>query len=156
MHYWESITFESPQILSILGFKGIGDGTGYHIGYKCSSQIHIPLTEQKLVSDYPVDISSDIQLMFVYLDIIHHHIVGDAKAPLLRVLVTNRRVKTVACVLSNQVITKFSLTSIIKKLLVKNIQNVAVNIRTETGRLVPSAGAGGKVVLTLKLKQISS
>ena len=51
-----------------------------------------------------VDISSDIQLMFVYLDIIHHHIVGDAKAPLLRVLVSNRRVKTVACI-----------TSIIKK-----------------------------------------
>ena len=83
--------------------------------------------------------------MFVYLDIIHHHIVGDAKAPLLRVLVSNRRVKTVACV-----------TSIIKKILVNNIQNVAVNIRIETGRLVPSAGAGGKVVLTLKIKQISS
>ena len=94
MHYWERITSESPQILSILGFR-----TGYHIGYKCSSQIHIPLTEQKLVSDYPVDISSAIQLMFVYLDIIHHQIVGDAKAPLLRVLVTSRRVKTEACAL---------------------------------------------------------
>ena len=34
MHYWEGITFESPQIPSILGFKGIRDGTGYHIGYK--------------------------------------------------------------------------------------------------------------------------
>ena len=32
MHYWEGITFESPQILSILGFKGIRNGTGYHIG----------------------------------------------------------------------------------------------------------------------------
>ena len=28
MHYWESITFESPQILTILNFNGIRDGTG--------------------------------------------------------------------------------------------------------------------------------
>ena len=43
MHYWEDITFESPQILSILGFKGIRDGTGYHIGYKESNHIHSTL-----------------------------------------------------------------------------------------------------------------
>ena len=34
LHYWEGITFSSPQIPSLLGFKGVRDGTGYHIGYK--------------------------------------------------------------------------------------------------------------------------
>ena len=32
MHHWEDITFESPKIPRTLGFKGIRDGTGYHIG----------------------------------------------------------------------------------------------------------------------------
>ena len=34
----------------------------------------------------------------------------------------------------------------------KNIQSIAVNLRTETGRLVPFAGGEGKVVLTLKFQ----
>ena len=57
MHFWENSTFESPQIPSVLGFKGIRDGTGYHIGYKQSSHIHSTLTSQNLSSDYPVNIS---------------------------------------------------------------------------------------------------
>ena len=93
MHYWEVITFESPQIPSTLGFKGIRDGTGYHIGYKESSHIHSTLTSQNLISDYPVDISAGTQMMFIYLDIINYQMVGDTKAPLLRVIDTNRRVK---------------------------------------------------------------
>ena len=66
MHYWERITFGSPQILSILGFKCIRDGTGYHIGYKRSSQVHIILTTQNLISDYPDDMTAGTQLMFIY------------------------------------------------------------------------------------------
>ena len=50
MHYWEGITFESPQTRSILGFKGIRDGTGCHIGYKESSHIHCTLTSQNAQS----------------------------------------------------------------------------------------------------------
>ena len=87
MHYWEGITFESPQIPSILGFKGIRDGTGYHIGYKESSHIHSTLTSQNLISDYPVDISAGTQMMFTFLDIIRY------QASMLRVIDTNRRVK---------------------------------------------------------------
>ena len=54
---------------------------------------HSTLTSQNLISDYPVDISAGTQMMFIYLDIIHYQIVGDTKAPLLRVIDTNRRVK---------------------------------------------------------------
>ena len=72
--------FESPQISSILGFKDLRDGTGYHIGYKESSHIHSTLTSHNLISDYPVDISAGTQMMFIYLDIIHYQILGDTKA----------------------------------------------------------------------------
>ena len=93
MHYLEGITFESPQIPSILGFKGMRDGTGHHIGYKESSHIHSTLTSQNLTSDYHVDISSGTQMMFIYLDLILYQILTDTKAPLHRIIDTNRRVK---------------------------------------------------------------
>ena len=34
LHYWQGVTFSSPQFPSLLGFRGVRDGTGYHIGYK--------------------------------------------------------------------------------------------------------------------------
>ena len=51
--------------------------------------MHSTLTSENLISDYPVDISAGTQMMLIYLDIIHNQIVGDTKAPLLRVLDTN-------------------------------------------------------------------
>ena len=154
MHYWEGITFESPQIPSILGFKGLRDGTGYHIGYKESSHIHSTLTSQNLISDYPVDISAGTQMMFIYLDIIRYQIVGDTKAPLLRVIDTNRRVKNgYACSIEPNHRKVFSNLDY-KKLLVNNIQSIAVNLRTETGRLVPFAGGGGKSCFDFKISKV--
>ena len=41
------------------------------------------------------------------------------------------------------------------KLFVNNIQSIAVNLQTETGRLVPISGGGGKIVLTLKFQKFS-
>ena len=142
MHYWEGITFESPQIPSILGFKGIRDGTGYHIGYKESSHIHSTLTSQNFISDYPVDISAGTQMMFIYLDIIHYQIVGDTKAPLLRVCSIEPNHRKVFSNLDY------------KKLLVNNIQSIAVNLQTETGRLVPFAGGGGKSCFDFKISKV--
>ena len=94
-------------------------------------------------------------MMFIYLDIIHYQIVGDTKAPLLRVIDTNRRVKNgYVCSIEPNHRKVFSNLDY-KKLLVNNIQSIAVNLRTETGRLVPFARGGGKVVLTLKLQKFS-
>ena len=77
LHYWEDITFSSLQIPSLLEFKGVRDGTGYHIGYKQGSSKHSTFTTQDLDADYPVDESAGTQLMFIYLDIIHYQKEGD-------------------------------------------------------------------------------
>ena len=155
LHYWEGITFSSPQIPSLLGFKGVRDGTGYHIGYKQGSTKHSTFSTQDLIADYPVDVCAGTQLMFIYLDIIHYQIVGDTKAPLLRVIDTNRRVKNgYACTIEPNHRKVFSNLDL-KKLLVNNISNISVNLRTETGGLVPFAGEG-KVVLTLKFQKLSN
>ena len=80
------------------------------------------LTSQNLISDYPVDISAGTQMMFIYLDIIRYQIVGDTKAPLLRVIDTNRRVKNGhACSIEPNHRKVFSNLDY-KKLLVNNIQ----------------------------------
>ena len=93
--------------------------------------------------------------MFIYLDTIHYQIVGDTKAPLLRVLDTNRRVKKgYACTIEPNHCKVFGNLDF-KKLLVNKIFNIFVNLRTETGGLVPFAG-GGKVVLTLKFQKFSN
>ena len=135
MHYWDGITFESKQISSILNLKGIIDATGYHNGYKVSSHIHSTRTSQNLISDYPVNISAGTQSMFIYLDITHHQIVGDSKAPLLRVIVTNRCVKNgYACSIEPNRRKVFSNLDY-KNPLVNNIQRIAVNLQTEKGRL---------------------
>ena len=81
MPYCGGITFESPMIPSILGFKGKKDGTVYHIGYEESSQRHSALTSHNFISEYPVDISAGTQMMFIYLNIFHYQNVGDIKAP---------------------------------------------------------------------------
>ena len=149
MPYWEGITIESLQILSILGFKDIRDVLGYHIGYKRSSQVHSILATQNMITDYHVDMIAGTRLMFIYLDIIHYQNVGDTKAPLLRVIDTNRRVKNGNVCPIEPTRRKFFSNLDYQKLLVNNTQSIGVNLRTETGRLVPFAGGGGKVVPTL-------
>ena len=93
---------------------------------------------------------------YVYLSvIIHYQIVGDTKAPLLRVIDTNRRVKNgYACTIEPNHRKVFSNLDF-KKLLVNNFSNISVKLRTETGGLVLFAG-GGKVVLTLKFQKFSN
>ena len=80
---------------------------------------------------------------------------GDTKASLLRVIDTNRRVKNgYVCTIEPNHRKVFNNLDY-KKLLVNNIQSIAVNLRTETGRLVPFAGGGERVVLTLMFQKFS-
>ena len=92
-------------------------------------------------------------MIFIYLDIIHYQIVRDSKAPLLRVIVTNRRVRNgYACSIEPN--HRKSLSNLdYEKFLVKNIQSITVNLRTETGRIVQFAGGGEKVVLNMKFQK---
>ena len=75
--------------------------------------------------------------MFIYLDTIHYEIAGDTKAPQLRVIDTNRRVKNgYACTIEPnhcKVLSNLDFKKIFVKIFLKNL-------RTETGGLVPFAG----------------
>ena len=90
--------------------------------------------------------------MFTYLDIIHYQMVGDTIAPLLRVNDTNRRVKNGYTSTIEPNHRKMYSNLDFERLLVNNVSNISVNLRTETGGLAPFAG-GGKIVLNLKVQK---
>ena len=85
-------------------------------------------------------------------NLIQYQTVGDAKAPLLRVIDSNRRIKNgSAC--SIELNHRKNFTNLdYKKLFTSSVQSISVQLRTETGTLVPFAGTG-KVVFTLKFKR---
>ena len=152
----EGITFPDNEILSIIGFNGIHVGSGYHIGYKMLDTFE-NLTvaddeEKSFVGDYPFDLSSGKQLIFIYVNIIEYQYVGDTKAPLIRVIDSKQGLKNGSpfgieprhrIVFSNLEY---------KKLLPKNFQAIEIQLRTETVELVPFAGTG-KVISTLHFKK---
>ena len=93
----EEITFPDNKIPSILGFNGIHDGSGYHIGYKMLDAFeNLTMTEDEekiFVGDYPFDLSAGKQLIFIYVNIIEYQYVGDTKNPLIRVIDSKQRLK---------------------------------------------------------------
>ena len=150
----EGITLPTPQIPSLLGFKGSQDGgTGFHIGFKSKPHLQLTNNLNEHDSDYPFDLSAGTELMFFCLDIIDYQHVGHSEAPLLRILDTKRRLKNgnIGIVEPCHRIVFSNLDY--KKLLTKSIQCVAVQLRSETGNLVPFAGTG-KVNLTLHFKKL--
>ena len=92
------------------------------------------------------------KLMFIYLDIIHYQILGDTKAPLLRVIDTNRRVKKGnVCPIEPNHRKDFSNLDY-KKLLVNNIQSIGVNLRNWSS--CPICGWRRKSCSNLKISKI--
>ena len=92
---YEGITFPSEEIPSIVGFTGIPDGRGVHIGYKMGT-----VTSNKLMKsdetkayfgEFPADLCAGKHLIFIYTNIIEYQFVGDPKAPFLRVIDSKQR-----------------------------------------------------------------
>ena len=155
----EGITFPSKEIPSIIGFSGIPDGSGVHIGYKMKSATSNRLMKSDETAAYygefPVDLCSGKHLIFIYTNIIEYQYVGDTKAPLLRVIDSKQRLKNGSvCELEPTHRIVFSNLDY-KKLLSNTIQSISIELRTETGELVPFSGTG-KVILTLQFKKFSN
>ena len=150
----EGISIPSPQIPSLLGYNAKLDENGeYHIGYKMIPYFDASYEGNELYeTDFPYDWSSWTSLIFVYIDIIQYQTVGDLKAPLLRVIHSNRRIENgIACSIEPNHRKNFTNLDY-KKLFTSSVQSISVQLRTETGRLVPFAGTG-KDVLSLSFKR---
>ena len=154
----EGITFLSKEIPSILGFEGVPDGNGIHIGYKMNTTADKLMKSDDTKAYYgelPADLLAGKHLIFVYANIIEYQYVDDAKAPLLRVIDSKQRLKNGSvCEIEPTHRIVFSNLDY-KKLLTNTIQSISIELRTETGDLVPFSGTG-KVLLTLQFKKFSS
>ena len=141
-------TFPNRNIPNILGFQGKETPFGIHIGNE-----DIP-NSRWCVGDFPVDLTSGINMIFVYTDLIEYQNTGDVKAPVLRIIDSGKRVESNKLVTTQKLETRSFFDLQYKKLLVQNIQTISIQLRTETGILVPFCGRG-QVVLTLKFKKFS-
>ena len=89
----EGLSFEDEQVPSIFGFKGITDISNHgfiHIGYKSENTGNYL---NRHVADFPIDIICESQLTFVYIDIIEHQNVGDVRAPVIKIIESERRLR---------------------------------------------------------------
>ena len=85
---YEGITFPSEEIPSIIGFEGIPDGNGIHIGYKMNPNENRLMKSddtKAYYGEFPADLCAGKHLIFIYTNIIEYQYVGDTKAHLLRV-----------------------------------------------------------------------
>ena len=77
----EGITFPDGEILRIMGFGGIKDGSGTHFGYKMIDYFdNLAMSDgeaKAFVADYPFDLLAGKQLIFVYNNIIDYQHIGD-------------------------------------------------------------------------------
>ena len=154
---YEGITFPSEEIPSIIGFEGIPDGNGIHIGYKMNPNENRLMKSddtKAYYGEFPADLCAGKHFIFIYTNIIEYQYVGDTKAPLLRVIDSKQRLKN-GSVCELEPTHRIVFTNLdYKKLLTNTIQSISIELRTETGQLVPFSGTG-KVILTLQFKKFS-
>ena len=153
----ERLSFQVNEIRSILGFKETTDPShaGFvNIGYKTNIEKGTPNTPNRHFGSFPVDITCGSQLIFVYLDFIEYRHVGDSRAPILKIIESERRLRNGSLNTVAPIHHKTYTNLDYKRLLSNNIQSIKVELRSETRKLIPFAGIG-KVVISLKFQRTS-
>ena len=91
----ELISFPNPQTPSLLVYNAkLDEKFQNHIDYKMMPFFDTSYERNELYESYfPYDLSSWKILFSVYIDITQSQTVRDARAPLLRVIDSNRRIK---------------------------------------------------------------
>ena len=128
----EGLSFEDEEVPSVLGFKGREDASHHifiHIGYKSENAGN---SSNRHSGDFPVDITCGSQLMFVYIDIIEHQNVGDVRAPIIKIIDSERRLRNGSISTGSPIHHKSYINLDFKPLLSNNIQNIQVEHRNET------------------------
>ena len=146
----EGLSLENEEIPSILGFNCIKDDShdGYiHIGYKS----HKNLNRHQI--DFPVGITCGSKLMFVYIDIIEYQNIGDVRAPVIKIIESERRLRNGSLYTVKPIHQKTFTILDYKPILSNNIPNIKVELRSETEKLIPFTETE-KVIVSSKFQKI--
>ena len=92
------------------------------------------------------DITKGINSLFVYCDVLQHVLVGDACAPLLRIVSASGA--------SGEIVTKTFEEPLYVPLQKKNFDSIEIDIRDDLGRSVPFES--GKVIVTLHFRRATT
>ena len=99
---------------------------GYiHIGYKSNKTLN------RHQSDFPVDITCGSQLIFVYIDVIEYQNIGDVRAPVIKIIVSRRRLRNGSIDTVTPIHHKTFTILDYKPILSNNIQNIEVKLVQE-------------------------
>ena len=112
------------------------------LGYECESEAVI-FTEGTHRAKYVMDLRQGFDNLYIYTNIIEPRVVGDSMAPLLRIVPSSGKHGEVVRYVFNP-------THYVP-LLFKSFETVKVDIRDDTGTVVPFES--GKVVVTLHLRR---
>ena len=111
-----------------LGFQAQTDPTHegfYHIAYKSDNN------HNSHIGVIPVDITCGSQLIFVYIDIIEYQHVVDSRAPVLKIIESERLLKKGILKTVNPVHHKSYTNLYFEKLLSNDIQSIKIELRTD-------------------------
>ena len=124
----EGLSFEDEEVPSILGFNGIRDISNHdfiHIGYKSEKASN---SLNRHVGEFPVDITCGSQLIFVCIDIIEHQNVGDVRAPVIKIIESERRLRNGSINTVTPIHHKSYTNLHYKPIFSNNIQNIQVEL----------------------------
>ena len=105
------------------------------------------------VGEFPVDITCGSQLIFLYIDLTEHQNVGDVRAPVIKIIESERRLRNGSINTVTSMHHKSYTNLDYKPLLSNNFQNIQVELKNETGKLIPFTGTG-KVIVSLKFQKL--
>ena len=146
----EGLSFEnevSPSTLCFIGTKDVSNHCFIHFSYKSKFAGN---SLNRHVGDFPVDITCGSQLIFVYTDKIENRNVGDVRTPVIKIIESERRLRNVSINTVTLIHYKSYTNLDNKPFLSNNIQTIKVELRNETGKLIPFTESG-KDKVSLKI-----
>ena len=104
------------------------------------------------LDDFPVDITCVSQFLFVNIDILVHQNVGDVRAPIIKILESERRFKNGSVNTVKSIHDKSYKNLDYKPIPSNNIQNIQAELRNETEKIIHFTGTA-KNIVSLKFQK---
>ena len=144
------ISLHDRSLFDVLGFKGVLDSN--RGGYFFGRNNKVKKQTQPIKGDYPADITAGTNIFLINCDIIEHQHITGVKAPILRVIDTERRLTNGNLQITSATKHKSFLELQLKKLVLDTIREKFIELVAVSGDYVPFAGTG-RVAITLKFRK---
>ena len=105
------------------------------------------------VGKFEVDLSRGVHNILLYTDIVEYSYIGDTKAPILRIVPLNARMRNNALQCINSITTKTFDDKEYKNLIQHDFHSITVHLRDSTGAPIGFSSVG-RVQLTLRFKKV--